>query len=173
MKFTAILFTIALSGHAFLLNAQTVWPEDLILTPEKSNFVKTSTYADVMRFIESIKGKTSLAHVISMGKSHEGKDIPVVILSNPPVRTAEEAKASGKLVIYIQGNIHAGEVEGKEARGCHRRFNKVELGAGSDRLSIGRTGRVGNVTLTRLCALQTNRGIHRDGHDEIINLRGP
>ena len=50
-----------------------------------------------------------------MGKSQGGKDIPVAILARPTVRTPEEAKASGKPVIYIQGNIHAGEVEGKEA----------------------------------------------------------
>src|ERR687894_211756 len=60
------------------------------------------------------------------------------------------------------------EVESKEARGCDRRFNKVKLGAGPNRLSIGRTGRIGNVTLTRLRALQTNWGVDRDGHDEII-----
>ena len=37
------------------------------------------------------------------------------MLSRPAVNTAAAAKASEKLVIYIQVNIHAGEVEGKEA----------------------------------------------------------
>jgi hypothetical protein len=50
-----------------------------------------------------------------MGKSQEGKDIPLIVLANPQVTTPAQAKASGKPVIYIQGNIHAGEVEGKEA----------------------------------------------------------
>lgn len=49
-----------------------------------------------------------------MGQSPEGKDIPVAILAHPMVNSAAEAKATGKLIIYIQGNIHAGEVEGKE-----------------------------------------------------------
>ena len=31
--------------------AQQVWPSELLLTPEKSNFEKTSTYADVMAFL--------------------------------------------------------------------------------------------------------------------------
>ncbi|HKZ37012.1 MAG TPA: M14 family metallopeptidase, partial [Chryseolinea sp.] len=48
-------------------------------------------------------------------KSPQGKEIPVAILARPTVRTPEDAKASGKPVIYVQGNIHAGEVEGKEA----------------------------------------------------------
>lgn len=97
------------------LVAQQNWSSNLILTPEQSNFVKTSTYADVMSFLEALKSKSNQMHLISMGKSFEGKDIPVAILANPAIKTAEEAKASGKLVIYIQGNIHAGEVEGKEA----------------------------------------------------------
>src|SRR6185503_17742421 len=71
--------------------------------------------AEVMTFLEAIKSKSAEVSLISMGKSLEGKDIPVAILARPKIATAEEAKASGKLVIYIQGNIHAGEVEGKES----------------------------------------------------------
>lgn len=94
--------------------AQQSWPEDLITTPEKTNYVKTSTHAEVMAFIKAIQGKSENAAVFSMGTSKEGKEIPVVILSSDKIKTAAEAKASGKPVIYIQGNIHAGEVEGKE-----------------------------------------------------------
>lgn len=86
-----------------------------MLTPEKSNFVKTSTYAEVVSFLDAIKAKSDEVHVTSMGKSLEGKEIPVAILSRPKITTAEQAKASGKLIVYIQGNIHAGEVEGKES----------------------------------------------------------
>lgn len=67
-----------------------------------------------MAFIKTIESKSENAFVFSMGTSKEGKEIPVVVLSKDKIKTASEAKASGKLVIYIQGNIHAGEVEGKE-----------------------------------------------------------
>jgi hypothetical protein len=97
------------------LLAQSSFPEEFILTPEKTYFVKTSTYTDVVGFIENLKRASPFIHVISMGKSLEGKDIPVAILANPTIKTEEEAKQTGKPVIYIQGNIHAGEVEGKEA----------------------------------------------------------
>jgi hypothetical protein len=98
-------------------SAQTTqsWSDDLILTPEKSNYEKTSTHADVMNFISAIKGKSSSIQVTSIGKSTGGKDIPLVILSKNGISTPEQAKASGKFVIYIQANIHGGEVEGKEA----------------------------------------------------------
>lgn len=107
-----LLVLLFLSQSAF---AQTLWPESLILTPEKSNFVKTSTHAEVMSFLETIKAQSNDVHITSMGKSMEGKEIPVAVLARPKITTAEEAKASGKVIVYIQGNIHAGEVEGKEA----------------------------------------------------------
>ena len=41
------------------LTAQnTAWSEDLITTPEKSNYQKTSTYSEVMDFIKAIQGKS-------------------------------------------------------------------------------------------------------------------
>ncbi len=97
------------------VHAQQQWPQGLILTPEKSNFVKTSTHAEVMAFLKAIESQSADVHLTSMGKSPEGKDIPVAILAHPKITSPAEAKASGKLIIYIQGNIHAGEVEGKES----------------------------------------------------------
>lgn len=90
------------------------WPEELLITPEKSNFTKTSTHAEVISFLKAIEAKSENVHVFSMGKSKEGREIPVAVLSKEKIKTAADAKASGKLVVYIQGNIHAGEVEGKE-----------------------------------------------------------
>lgn len=107
-----ILFMFLVAKASF---AQQVVPESLLITPEKSAFVKTSTYTEVMSFLESMKAQSNELTLTSMGKSMEGKDIPLAILAQPKVSTAEEAKASGKVVVYIQGNIHAGEVEGKEA----------------------------------------------------------
>ncbi len=106
-----VLLLVLFASHAFV---QTKWPETLIITPEKSNFVKTSTYAEVMSFLDEVKKLSNEVHVTTMGKSPEGKDIPVAVLSSTKVTTPEEAKATGKLIVYVQGNIHAGEVEGKE-----------------------------------------------------------
>lgn len=91
------------------------WDQKLLTTPELSVYQKTSSYADVMAFIEAVKEGSSNITQISMGTSLEGKDIPVLVLAEPRISTPEEAKASGKPVIYVQGNIHSGEVEGKEA----------------------------------------------------------
>jgi hypothetical protein len=109
------IICILICFFPYSLFAQPDWQDNLILTPEKSNFVKTSTYAEVVSFLNATKALSNNMHIISMGKSLEGKDIPVAVLSNPQIKTPQEAKSSGKMVVYIQGNIHAGEVEGKEA----------------------------------------------------------
>lgn len=89
-------------------------PEALITKPEKTQYTETSLYADVISFIQALDERSDLMHVTSMGESPEGKEIPLVVLADPAVTSPEEAIASGKPVIYVQGNIHSGEVEGKE-----------------------------------------------------------
>ena len=51
----------------------------------------------------------------SIGKTTEGRELPLLVLSHPKVSSPEEAKELGRPIVYVQGNIHAGEVEGKEA----------------------------------------------------------
>lgn len=106
----SVLFIVSILAAS----AQQSWPEDLIIAPEKTNYVKTSTHAEVMAFIKAIQSKSENVFVFNMGISKEGREIPVVVLSKDKIKTPAEASASGKPVVYIQGNIHAGEVEGKE-----------------------------------------------------------
>lgn len=87
----------------------------LLIKPEKTNYTQTSTYKDVIDFTTLVTKNSPYVTKISMGTSLEGKDIPVFVLASPKISTPAEAKASGKPIIYVQGNIHSGEVEGKEA----------------------------------------------------------
>jgi hypothetical protein len=81
---------------------------------ERSKYTETSTHADVMGFIDSLKATTPNLHVTTLGRSTQGKDIPLVVLSRPAVRTAAEARRLNRPIVLLQGNIHGGEVEGKE-----------------------------------------------------------
>ena len=82
---------------------------------ERTSYLETSHYADVIQFLDSLKSLRAPLAFGSIGKTFEGRDIPYVIASRPLVHSPAEAKASGKPIVYVQGNIHAGEVEGKEA----------------------------------------------------------
>ena len=82
---------------------------------ERTNFRETSTYADVVQFLDSLRILGAKIHVGSIGKTTEGRDIPFVVASRPLVTTPAEAKQLRRPIVYVQGNIHAGEVEGKEA----------------------------------------------------------
>ncbi|MEK7833426.1 MAG: M14 family zinc carboxypeptidase, partial [Acidobacteriota bacterium] len=82
---------------------------------ELTNYEETSRYEDVMRFIAGLQKTTDKLRVETFGKTEEGRELPLMIFANPPISQPREARASGKPVVFIQANIHAGEVEGKEA----------------------------------------------------------
>jgi len=115
-KLMSLIIICCISGAIFTLSAQQFKiPQELFSRAELTNYNETSLNLDVKRFCEAVGKLSDFAHTESFGKTKEGNDLMMVVLSNPKVTTAEEAFASGKPVIYIQGNIHAGEVEGKEA----------------------------------------------------------
>ena len=82
---------------------------------ERTSYLETSRYVDVVAFLDSLRALRAPLAFGSIGKTFEGRDIPYVIASRPLVHTPAEAKATGKPIVYVQGNIHGGEVEGKEA----------------------------------------------------------
>jgi len=84
-------------------------------TAERTNFAATASTAEVGAFLDSLQLAGAPVAVSEMGTTALGKPIYLVIASDPAVTSAAEAAASGKLVVYLQANIHAGEVEGKEA----------------------------------------------------------
>ena len=83
--------------------------------PELTGYRETSRYADVRQFLDSLRKLRAPLVFGSIGKTNEGREIPFVIASRPLVSTPSEAKALGRPIVYVQANIHAGEVEGKEA----------------------------------------------------------
>jgi len=72
---------------------------------EQSGYRATSTHADVLRFIDELKKVRPVFRVESMGRSAKGQEMPVLVFGERP----------GTPVVLVLANIHAGEVEGKEA----------------------------------------------------------
>jgi len=91
---------------------------DSVTTAEASGYTRTSTHADVVRVLDSIARRSVLARRVSMGRSKEGRDLPMIVIADPPVGTsleAKEAARSGRPTVLLFANIHAGEVDPKEA----------------------------------------------------------
>lgn len=93
-------------------------PPALRTTAERSGFNATSRYEEVRTFLDALRESSPLVRTGAIGSTREGRDIPLVIVADPPVATPEEAaeaQRGGRLVVLLIGNIHAGEVDGKEA----------------------------------------------------------
>ena len=83
---------------------------------ESSDYRTTSTYAEVLGFMTIVDNASPNIRVISYGTTYEGRMMPLAVVGTGlKDASAASVKASGKLRVHIQGNIHAGEVEGKEA----------------------------------------------------------
>lgn len=100
------------------MSAQTACAQKVARPPlvfETSNYTQTTTYAEVMQVVEYTASRMKNAYVDTMGYSVDGKIIPLVVLSDRKIRTPKQAKALKRPVIMVLANIHAGEVEGKDA----------------------------------------------------------
>ena len=89
--------------------------EAMMTAAERSHYERTSTFNEVIGVLDALDSETDLMYRETLLLTREGRDVPIVVLASPAVSSPAQAEASGKPVIYIQANIHGGEVEGKEA----------------------------------------------------------
>ena len=82
---------------------------------EKSDFKSTSDYKDVREFIGQLIKSSHFIRTENIAVSVEGRAVPLLIIGNPLPQSPKDLVNDKRIVIYIQANIHAGEVEGKEA----------------------------------------------------------
>ena len=63
----------------------------LLTVAEKSDYKATSRHAEVVDICERLRKFSPLIRLGELGKSGEGRKLPLVILADPPVSTPEEA----------------------------------------------------------------------------------
>ena len=88
---------------------------DLLTRPERTEFRETSSYEDVVAFVERAAAADPEIQLTTFGYTFEGRALPLVVIGDVADAGPETVRASGKTIVYLQGNIHAGEVCGKEA----------------------------------------------------------
>jgi hypothetical protein len=86
----------------------------MLTRPERTAFRETSSYDDVVAFMKAMAAASPRIHLTTYGYTYEGRPMPLAVIGAPDA-TPEAVVATKKTRVYIQGDIHAGEVEGKEA----------------------------------------------------------
>lgn len=83
-------------------------------TAEASDFKSTSSYDDVVKFMKAVDEASPNVFYTTYGTTFEGRAMPAAVVGTGlKDATPASVKATGKLRVHIQANIHAGEVEGK------------------------------------------------------------
>lgn len=105
-----------LAASAAPAQTQARAPFDLRTRPERTEGRETSRYDEVVAFLEAAQRVApGMLHLATFGYSFEGRPLPLAVWGRVPDASPEAVLASGRTRVYVQGNIHAGEVEGKEA----------------------------------------------------------
>ncbi|MDE0260307.1 MAG: M14 family metallopeptidase [Gammaproteobacteria bacterium] len=134
------------AGEAFLTRA------------ERTAYRETSSYADVVEFLERAAASDVSVHYATYGYTNEGRALPMAVVGDVEDPSPAAVRAAGKTVVYLQGNIHGGEVCGKEAlqmllrdllAGRHREWREsmvlliapIYNADGNERVSLTNRGR--------------------------------
>lgn len=103
---STLLGLIALSAHA----------SDWTTPAEASHFRTTPDMATTLEYLQRLaKAAPDKLKLVSYGTSPEGRPMMVVIASGDGSFDPSSAHAKGRPVVWVQGGIHPGEIEGKDA----------------------------------------------------------
>ncbi|MES2017580.1 MAG: M14 family metallopeptidase [Pseudomonadota bacterium] len=83
---------------------------------ERSDFQRTGRYDEVIRLCAQFQAAYPKAvKCIDFGRTPEGRPMKALVVSRSGALTAQAAKQRGLPVVLVQGGIHAGEIDGKDA----------------------------------------------------------
>ncbi|MDC8760419.1 M14 family metallopeptidase [Janthinobacterium fluminis] len=83
---------------------------------ERSGFQRTGRYEEVQRLCAAFqKAYPRAVRCVEFGRTPEGRPMLALAVSRSGALSAAEAKRRGLPVLLVQGGIHAGEIDGKDA----------------------------------------------------------
>lgn len=129
-----------------LLPAQSPAPRT---TAEKTTYQETTRHADVLAFGEQLAKLSPRVKATTYGTSKEGRPLPLLVVSDAGVASPADVKA-GQPVFLVYANIHAGEVDGKEAV-----------------LALARDLALANDPLLKKCVLVIAPNVNPDGNEKL------
>jgi len=83
---------------------------------ERSGFLRTGRYDEVVALCAAFrKAYPDAVRCVEFGRTPEGRPMLALIASRTGALSARSARARGIPVLLVQGGIHAGEIDGKDA----------------------------------------------------------
>jgi Zinc carboxypeptidase len=83
---------------------------------EQSGWIRTGRYEEVLKLCPAFeKAYSGKVRCFQFGATAEGRPMMAMAVSADGKLTAESAHASHRPVVYFQGGIHSGEIDGKDA----------------------------------------------------------
>ena len=79
---------------------------------ESTDYARTARHAETLAWAQRLATESELVDYQVFGKSPEGRDIAVLVVSAEGAFTPAAARASGKEIVLIEAGIHPGEIEG-------------------------------------------------------------
>ncbi len=108
----AFLFVAASS----LLANTAAHAQDWRTPTEVGGYRTTPDYADTVAYIERVAvAAPGQVKIETFGKTGEGRDLEIVIVSKDGVFDPATIHASGRAILLVQNSIHAGEMDGKDS----------------------------------------------------------
>lgn len=89
---------------------------DLSTTAERSGYARTGRYEEVIALCDAFATRyPDAVRCIEFGTTPEGRPMKALVVTRSGAHTPEQARSAGLPVVLIQGGIHAGEIDGKDA----------------------------------------------------------
>jgi hypothetical protein len=90
--------------------------DDLTTVSERSGFLKTGRYDEVIALCDAFQQRhPDAVRCFDFGTTPEGRPMKAMAVSRTGKLTPDAAHAAGLPVLLVQGGIHAGEIDGKDA----------------------------------------------------------
>jgi len=91
-------------------------PDDPWITPaERAGFRTTPSHAETLAWIDRLVAASDRVRRIDLGRSPEGRELVLVVVSKEGAATPAELAANRRPTLLAQAGIHSGEIDGKDA----------------------------------------------------------
>src|SRR6202171_1650574 len=105
-----------IAGFALALVSSHCFAADLTTLAERSGFTKTGRYDEVIALCAAFqKAYPKAVRCVEFGRTPEGRPMLALVAWRSGALSADAARKRGLPVLLVQGGIHAGEIDGKDA----------------------------------------------------------